>query len=369
MTVKRILILLSLLWGGLFITGAGVSPSANEGEMRIIAANEVLEEDVFFGGIYFENNGVINGSLYVASEKALINGTVRGNLILASSDAVINAHVTGDVFLAAQGATFTGITDGSIFTAGETLDFQASTNVARSIYAAGSQVSLYGAVDRDVRIAAETMIIKGLVAGDLYYSAQNTNIVSGSVKGEQIVNKIPDEADQMANSTATKVFTTLSFIFSALVIWLLLNFVFKDTHRKIGELFPKEGRKVFFYYGAFGIFAAMVLGIVLLISFVGIPFGLILLLLVFSGLYLSSGVFVVALSDYLGKRFPRYGTGNNIFFVLAVGVLFSLLKLIPFIGVFVSLIGVTIGFGLMLGSFQKLKEKSPSTGDEHNLIL
>lgn len=361
------LLVLLLPLGWLVLAGAGSVPEDEPG-IGIVEAGTVVEEDAFFRGVYFEHNGVTNGSLVVVAEKAIINGAVNGNLVFLGQELVLNATVSGDVFLGAVDAAITGRTLGSVFAAAEDLELQGSSETQRSLYAAGNRVSLYGAVNRDARMAARTLLVKGLIAGDLYYSAQNAQVASGSVKGSVHVDEIPEEAESVVKDLTGSLYSILSFLFSSLLIWFLLAFLFRDTGSRIQGAFPGQSLKIFLYYGLFGIFASILLGIFLLLSAVGIPFGLILLFLSFSGMYLGSGVSVVALGGWLSRRIPTLGGAGGIFAVLLVAVAFSLLRMIPYAGVVLSGILGAYGYGLILWSFQRKREKKEDS-QEHALIL
>lgn len=360
------LLVLLLPLGWLVLAGAGSVPEDEPG-IGIVEAGTVLEEDTFFRGVYFEHNGMTNGSLVVVAEKAIINGTVNGNLVFLGQELVLNATVSGDVFLGAVDAAVTGRTYGSVFAAADDLELQGSSETLRGLYAAGNRLSLYGAVNRDARMAARTLLVKGLIAGDLYYSAQNAQVASGSVKGSVHVDEIPKEAESVVQDITASLYSILSFLFSCLLIWFLLTFFFKDTGNRIRGAFPGQSLKILLYYGLFGIFASFLLGILLLLSAIGIPFGLILIFLTLSGMYLGSGISVAALGGWLVRRFPRLGGAGGIFAVLLVAVAASLLRMIPYAGVVLHGILGAYGYGLILWSFQGKKKEEDS--QEHALIL
>lgn len=339
-----------LVLGGLFLMGSSAT-EGEQGDIRLISGNEYLVEDVFFGGAYFENAGTVDGSLYVASDSMLIGGTVNGNVIAAGTDVRISGHVTGDVFVAGQSVSVLGRVDGSVYMAGGTVTVEPAADILRGVYAAGNLVRLYGEIGRDALTASKELVVKGLIAGDLRYSAQNANIVAGSVRGLQIANEMPKEAQSAWNSTTGRIFDGLSFVFTSLIIWALLVFLFKETRVKAGLALRGNLASLFFYKGLLGIIAGGGLAIVLMLSYVGLPFGIMLALLLGIGLYLSSGVFVVVLADRLADRYGKWTGGNNILYVLALAVVLSMVKIIPYLGPFVGSLTLLGGFGLLLGSF------------------
>ena len=152
---------------------------------------------------------------------------------------------------------------------------------------------------------------------------------------------------------------------SALFVWLLLTFVFKETKSKTAGLFRNDWLKSFFLYGLLGMMASFVLSLVLMVSVIGLSFGVILLMVAVSGIYLGGSVFLVTLAGYLGEKFPKLALGNNILLVAGLALVVSILRMLPFIGGVVSFVVVVGGFGLILGSFLTRQGSS----EEHSLIL
>ena len=365
MKFGRLAVLAILVIGSMFFVGAAKTDEVRE----IIPSGELIKEDHFFTGDYFENNGTIDGSLFVSAGEVLINGDVNGNLfILSQTNTVITGDIKGDIYLAsAEQVSITGRIDGSIFVFGKTLDIESRAEIERSFYGAGQDINIYGAVNRDANLySSNNILVKGIILGDLKYTSRTTNIIGGSVKGETIVHEVArQDADKFMEQTSNRLFSTLSFIFTTLIIWFLLSFIFKETRKKTANLLENKKTKLFFFYGLLGLLVTVGIGIVFLISYIGIPFGLIVFLLMAATLYVSTGVFIVALSDYIGGKYPKFAGGNNILYVVGLSLLISLIKLIPLLGGLTSLIIVIFGYGLIIGSFYHKIE----VGEEHNLIL
>lgn len=366
MKFGKFVVLFMLLLVSLFSVGAAKTDEVRE----IIPTGKVVDNNHFFTGDYFENNGTIDGSLFVSASEVLINGDVNENLFIASqNEVVINGHVKGDIFIAAaKKVSITGLVEGSVFVASKNVVLESRAEVARGLYAAGQDVNIYGVINRDANIyASDTVLVKGVIIGDLQYNAgKTTNIVDGSVKGKTIVREVEKQDTQKFTETTTfRLFQTISFIFANLIIWFLFTFIFKETRLKSAKLLQSNRGRLFFLYGVVGLMATLAITVLFMISFIGIPFGLITLFLMLSGIYLSTGVFLVALSDIIGAKYQKYTTGNNILYVLVLSILVSLLRIIPVVGGIVTLFMVITGYGLIVGSFYHKGESE----EEHSLIL
>lgn len=365
MKFRRMIVLSILLFSSLLMVGATKSDRLE----KIVPQSEVIKENLYFSGDYFENNGIVDGSLFVSAEDVLINGEVDGNMfIISSNEIVINGHIKGDIFIASsQKVIIAGRIDGSVFTIGNEVNLESRAEVNRDLYLAGDSINIYGAVNRDANVFyADSLLVKGKILGDLNYTARTTNIIGGSVLGETKIRQVQTkDAERLITEDSGRLFSTISFIFTTLIIWFLMSFVFKETRGKTASLLMNKRNKLFFLYGLAGILATIGISIVFMLTFIGIPFGLIILLLMGSALFLSTGVFIIALSDYFGSKYPKYAGGNNILYVVALAVLYKIIQLIPYFGSIISITIVILGYGLILGSFYHKIE----TEEEHNLIL
>lgn len=365
MKLGRLVVLSILLFTSLLLVGAAKTDKLE----KIIPQGEVIEENLYFSGDYFENNGTIDGSLFVSAQDVLINGIVEGNMfIMSQNEIVINGHIKGDIFIASsENVSVTGRIDGSIFAFGKAVNLESRAEVNRDVFMAGDNINIYGAVNRNANIYyAGNLLVKGIILGDLNYTARTTNIIGGSIKGETNIRQVgTDDADRIMDQTRGRLFSAISFIFTTLIIWFLLSFVFKETKKKTVSLLINKKNKLFFLYGLLGILGTIGISIAFLLSYIGIPFALIVILFLGSALYLSTGVFIIALSDYYGGKYPKYAGGNNILYVVGLSILYKIVQLIPYFGGLISLIIVILGFGLILGSFYHREEVE----EEHNLIL
>lgn len=352
-----------ILIGGVVSLGAA---AAQTGASRTIGSGEVLEEDVLFGGDAFENAGTIRGNLFLAAQNVLVAGTVEGNVFVAGQDVVIGGDVKGDVFVLSGKVTITGYVGGSVYAAAQTLTLQPAAEIGRSLTAAGYLISLYGIVGRDMEIpGAGTLIVKGLVAGDLTYSARTANIVSGTVKGELKSYPVATDAERRMAEASSRIAGTASYLFSTLVVWLLLTFVFREARTKGAAMLKGTPLRVFFLYGILGMGGSFLLGGVLLLTLFGTAFGFLTLLLAGAVTALSSHVFLVVLAGLLGERWPRLAMGNNILLTVLLALGFSTLRWVPVLGGVLLIAAAAGGFGLLLGGLVS----GPESGEESSLIL
>jgi len=140
------------------------------GEDVVVAANEVIDDDLYVGATNFTLEGTVNGDLYAAGQTVTINGTVAGNLFAAANTVVVNGKVEGDVFAAGAALQWGPESDvgGDVLGAGASLEFKEGSEVGRDALLAGGQVLLGANVAGDVQVGTGALEIAGTIGGDVW---------------------------------------------------------------------------------------------------------------------------------------------------------------------------------------------------------
>jgi cytoskeletal protein CcmA (bactofilin family) len=152
----------------------------------IIAADEVIDDDVFISSETVIVDGTVNGNLFVSASSATINGTVGGDLLVTSADTTFTGMVDGSVAFAGQFLSLDGTVEGSLFALGNTvtlgpsaavgrnifftglsLETEPGSTIGRDIQANGYQALLGGRVDRNVEANVGALEIEGNIGGDV----------------------------------------------------------------------------------------------------------------------------------------------------------------------------------------------------------
>ena len=108
---------------------------------------------------------VVNGDLYIAGNSVTIDGTVNGDVFAAGQIVHINGNVNGGVTIAGQAVTLNG-------------------NVTNGARIAGQTVSVSGNIGRDLMVASSDLIInKDAVIGKDLSTYSNTTVINGRVEG------------------------------------------------------------------------------------------------------------------------------------------------------------------------------------------
>lgn len=152
----------------LFVPTA-VAFEGREGQRVVIAANEVVKDDLYVAAETFVLNGVIEGDLFVGGTQIEINGTVEGDLFAAGQQIIINGTVKDDVRVAAMAMTLgdSAQVKSDLLFAGFSIETKAGSQIDQELMMGGGQAILAGRVGQDAMIATNGLELLGTIDGDL----------------------------------------------------------------------------------------------------------------------------------------------------------------------------------------------------------
>jgi hypothetical protein len=169
----RLGLALSVVLAGLLALGAAQPAQAADfrtGSVVVIAADEVIDDDLFASGERVEVNGTIKGDLFATGGEVVVNGTVEGSLMTAAQSAEVNGRVDGSTYGTAYALQVgpEAVIGRNLYFGGYSLETAAGSNVGRSLYVGGYQAILGGEVAHDVRAGPGALELNGTVDGDVY---------------------------------------------------------------------------------------------------------------------------------------------------------------------------------------------------------
>jgi cytoskeletal protein CcmA (bactofilin family) len=151
-----------------------------------IAADEVIDDDVFINSETVVVDGTVNGNLFASGGSVTINGTVGGDLIVTGSEVTVNGLVNGNLAFFGGELSVDGTVEGSIYVLGGSLilesqaavgrnvsftgfgmETEPGSTIGRDLQVSGYQALLAGRVDQDVNAEVVALEIEGSVGGDV----------------------------------------------------------------------------------------------------------------------------------------------------------------------------------------------------------
>jgi len=355
----------------------GATMKAGE-EVSISKGNDV-RDNLYIAGGNVSVNSVVFGDLLTAGGNVLITENVSEDMAVAGGAVTILGDSGGDVRAVGGNILIAGDVAGELIITGGTVVVSSDVSVGKDLVIAGGQISIDGDVAGDVQIAGGVMTINGHIKGDvtakiddhltigdgaiidgsLEYSARTAEalkvnegaVITGEVVFKEIDVPTAGETKNFifAAIGAYVFFKLLMFIVVALVlVWLFRNFsnsvvkgVLRNPLRMLG-------------YGFVVLVVVPVASILLFVTLLGIPLG-IMLMLSYGLLMLVACIYtgIVAgawVSQMIRKSGSAVVTWKN---VVGGVVLLTIVKLIPVIGWIVGLFVMLVTLGSIVEILHK----------------
>lgn len=327
----------------------------------------------------------VSGNYYGNAETVLISGQVLGNAYISGGSITINGKFSKDLSIAGgevtiEGATISGdlrvfagevkinnsqIGDELVVGAGR-VNLDSRTVINGTVLAGAGEATFENTINEDLIIGARTLkskaIIKGEayigseniqldsgtdIAGNVYYSSTNKANVDSTAKIAGGVNQVTPmrPADtSYSNQFLANIRNGVWGILSSLIIgFIILSLFYKESVQVMGKLTERTWASL--GWGFATIILMPILSILLMITLIGIPAGIILLILYVLLLYLTHLFMSLVLGNWIVNR-KQEEMYDRRWLMLIVGlVTYTLLVSLPTVGGLFTLFSITIVLG------------------------
>ena len=346
----------------LVVPGSALAATVTTGDAVTIGAQEVIDDDVYLFGDVVTISGLIRGDAVVFCREAIIDGTIDGSLLVFAEDIRIGGDIAGTARGGANSIIFSGTTGRDFMMAANTLSI--SGKVSQDLFGAANRIAVTGSIGRNILASMRHLFINAPVGGNIdaytsnfvvgpravlsgsvtYTSSNEASVDSSAIVSGQL-KRLDPPSEQAVFRPGWSVWRFIRPILSLLALALLMILVFPrftaGTAAMIGE---KPGASA--GYGALLILVAPLAALVLLITVIGIPIGIMSMLL-YGALLYTARVFA---GYYLAKLFfNRISKELHPVWIALCGVLvLALLIKIPYLGWFINLAAVIFASGALL---------------------
>jgi cytoskeletal protein CcmA (bactofilin family) len=152
-----------------FIPMPALSSDVRFAKDLTIAANEIVNDDVYLAGERVRIDGTINGDAIVAGSEIIINGVVTGDVMAAGRSITINGKVNDDIRMAGQSIALESkaqIGDDAML-AGWGLEQRVGSNIGGDLHFGGFQALLAGNVSQNVVVGTNSLELRGTIGKDV----------------------------------------------------------------------------------------------------------------------------------------------------------------------------------------------------------
>jgi len=283
----------------------------------------------------------IDDDVFAAGGTVTINAPVA-SVLVAGGDVNINAPVSGDVFVAGGDISVNSDIKGKIVAAGGDIDLRCA---ARNAVIAGSDINIQSTtlISRDAVIAGGTVLNSGRITGNLTVRAeefQNTG-TAGSVDFERTEGLQGLEELMIKMMNVLYVLTTIGFLILGIIILKLFPTQFLMVEAEVRGA-PLRNTAVGFTL----IIVSVIVIFLLALTLICLPVALILGMLFSIALILSSLFVAFAIGRKISDLF-KVKSSDIVIFVIGF-VILSLLFRIPYAGVLIAIVAISLGFGALI---------------------
>jgi len=350
-----------LMW-----VGVASAQSFRTGDNTMVTVDEVVDSSLYASGRTIDIAGEVKGDVFCAGQNVTVSGTVRGDVICAGQTLRISGKVEGDVRAAGQTVSIGGEVKGNVSAASQSFTLESKGKVGGDVAVGGDDAVLNGTVGRDVSLGSATVVVantvgrnlkastenltlseRAVVGGDLTYTSKNDATVTGGARVKGTTHRY--EPQQENRSDYGKVFgfgfgTALYVVLSLLLVALALALLFPHALHDVSGLAAAAPLKTFLV-GLGASFGVPVIIVGLMVSVIGIPLGLLVLLSWLLVLFLAGPFF----GYYLGRLIWR--TQKHPVLIMLVGSLLVLVAyLVPILGAVTFMAAIWMGSGMLLRS-------------------
>ena len=334
--MKKIITVLLLL--ALLLPSVYAVQNVNDQTGNVVTIDNDVNDDLFVSGNQVTINSNVNGDLFAAAGDVVVNGNVTGDAYVVGGNVTVNGQITGGLIVGAGQATISGKTEKIIAGCG---DLAIKGNTDKIIAAAGN-VKIYSTsvVERYAYISTGGFDNQGTINGELNLSAEQL-IEKGNV-GTFNYQKITAGEDFSKGMRSLGVILSILGAIGMLVLGILLIHLFPKLFFTIEKEVEKDSI-VRTIIGFLLIIATVIVGVILAVTVIGLPIAAILGMFFIIAL-MTSGLFVSYCTGKFVTKRLNINTSDIGMFVIGF-VILAILKLIPILGFFASLVVVSLGFG------------------------
>lgn len=336
-----------------------------------VAQNQTVNQTIYAWGHTIDIAGTVNGDVICAGQDITITGTINGDVICAGQNVHVSGSVAGSVRVAGQDVSLSGLTNHNVSAIGQNVTLESSGQVNTDASLAGQDITLNGSVGRDLAAAGSTVTVNGKVgrnvqsadsqlelgsnadiAGNVTYTSSNMLSKSNTARvGGTVTQNQPPQKNQHVHYGAFvrgSLWFALYLLVAGLVMAIVLVLLFPQAFHTGTEVAIHHPGKTFLVGLLTGIVAPIAVAVIFL-TFVGIPLG-ILALLIWLAMLLLSWPFA---AYYTGRLLLLKST-NALVIMLVGAIVLMLLYFVPFLGALVSLVAVCFGLGMIVSQLGRL---------------
>lgn len=314
-----------------------------------INVNDTVTGDILLAGGEIIFNGFAGDDIRCAGGKIRLSRNVVGDVVVTGGSIIIDKGITiGNLFVSGGSVTVDGNVNGEV--KGFFCEFVLNGNVAKDITCRGKKITINGTVEGKSALAAPDIIIgsNAIFNNEVRYWNRKGSLDFGqSLKNSNAVYDpgLGINTDKWYYLGAATVLGLLWYLGMAFLLISIIQYLFSATMKKAGDtVFNNTLKSIGF--GLLFFIAVPVAAAIALITVVGVPVGILLMISYVALLLLATIITSVVTANWLNNRNNRQWNYWRIAFAaLAVFIVLKILASIPYLGWLILFVLVCMAYG------------------------
>jgi hypothetical protein len=345
------------------------------GDRLVITKDEVINDDIYFAGSSIIVDGTINGDLVAAGGEIRVTGTINGGIIAAGGSILVDGNVTNDIRAAGSEVRIGGDVGDNVLAFTGQFFLEKNAKIARDLTLGAGNAVIEGTVNGNINGGVSYLEMRGAtkgnvtvniennikifpgatIGGDLDYTAPGQGELSGIVSGKTTYKETPVKKEDLMSNITSEI---IGYLWLLMIGIVSLMFAPELTQKNSDTVSVKPLKNLL--WGLIFLIITPIVVILLLITIIGIPLSLIVLIIYTIFLYISRIYVGFWVGQYVLKKLHKETRFKVL--TMALGLLIVLIGInLPIIGIFIHLVILLLGLGAIILSeydvYQKLKEQ------------
>lgn len=348
-----------------------ISHAANlrTGDQPSFPAGETITDDLYIAGGNVTSSGSVTGDLTAAGGSVFINGPISADVLASGGTITIVSDVAGDVRAIGGTVIISGVISGDVVIGGAQValsgnkiegDVLVAAGTVRldapvqgNVRIAGGQVTINAPIRGDVRVDSESVTLgpKANIAGSFTYGATKAVERDTGAVIQGVTTFTPREDIRGAAKLGLAAFFSFWFIARIFMTLTAALFIGIVLHRFSRELVATAATQPLLEIGRGTLFFIVlpIVSVVLLATVIGIPFGLLGLIMYAGALIGASLASPIIVGSVVHKWLWKPAGFEVSWRTILLGVaIVTVISLVPFVGPLfkVGMLLLTLGAAL-----------------------
>ena len=356
--LKKIFLVLSIVILSLLITAPAQAAQTRFSDTINLTAEQTINENVLAAGGTVSSASKVSRDLIVLAGDATISGDVSQDLTVFGGTIRITGKVGDDLRVLGGTVNISGKIASDVLAVAGTVVVEQGGEIGGDLEVYGGTVQVAGKVDGELRGNTSTAIIAGTInknvsinsrdikitksaelGGDFNYTSdQAATIQSGSIIAGKISHNLPQK---VAKSTvAATCFSALAYILLAIVLILLAPKVAREAKEELAQNFWPS-----LLVGVLSLVVVPTLFLILLLTVIGSPIAVILIILYGILVYIAKILVGFLLGEKIVTLIDKKKEVSMVWSVVFGLVILLILFQIPFVGSIINFVATLFGLG------------------------